>query len=660
MSEPRGSKRVYPHQGQKESTRTKKRPETRAKIPISESARAIARSCLEARRPIVRKDLEDTFRPVDFANEKPEIEGPAMKLYDASHEKEDYDEFNPEVNSPVVKDFKALWKVGLRLWGVSPTTVISPMVGLRYFPLSSGRKRANHAVLSPDFSKLFAALITHPCWEFEHERFVLALQYLVRCRGDSRSPWPHQGAKERECPAIEALFNMFDETGYGDRSLHEMHKSARESIVGGNISVFSDFLYSIGERVTKHDMDQEQAYYDMPALPVTLGDMKSLTDAVKSFEWPDESWRCSPGDTYTAFKAERTSGKTDLPTTGTELKEFLDRSLKDIFRDIEIYRQEAGSERSSPVYQADKEDVLVDNAADADACQLPGPETTADQEMGVPEDDQHVPPESNPVRPQRRYRALVDGEESEDEQADLARSQGNRETAARSSPHSRYSWGDRNLSATHVESPYERFEIPRREAWRPSPQQATPGPSGSTMSQVHPRPIDSLLERRVHGLEKGQQRLESSFKEMIASHSRDINELRHEMKQSRTHTIQRYSGGVSGAVGIEHSDTGQKIRDLESQLAQAARDKEELSEKVASSEQENERLSAQISGLYRDNKGMSEKIGCYELRIRSLSRQLAEKGEINRVDRDRLSEQLVARDKAITSGSRGHQPSGLI
>ncbi|KAF5575877.1 hypothetical protein FPCIR_12928 [Fusarium pseudocircinatum] len=636
MSEPRGSKRARDHQGQRESTGTKKRPETRTKKPMSESARAIAKSRLEARPPIVKKDLEDAFEAVDFAKEKPEIEGPAMKLYDASNEKADYEEFNPEVNTPVVKDFKALWKICLRLWRVSPTTVISPMCNLRYFPLSSGRKRANQAVFSPEFSKLFATLITHPCWGFQHERFVLALQYLVKCRVDNRNRWPHQGAKERECPAIEALFNMFDESGHGDRSLHEIHKSARESIVGGGVSVFSDFLHFIGERVTKCDMDQEQAYYGMPALPVTIGDMKSLADAVKNFKWPDESWRCSPGDIHSAFKAERKSGKDDLPTTGTELKEFLDRSLKDIFRDIEIYRQRADSERSSPV----NEDVLVDNAGDAS--QRPGPDATADQDMGIPGDDQHVPPESNPVRPQRRHRALVGGEESEDEQADLARNWGNKGTTSRSLPHpqnrqggSRYSWGDRSLSETHAESPYERFGIPRREIWRPSPQQVTPGPSGSTMSQVLPLPSDPLLEKRVEGLEKDQQRLVS-----------DVNELRHEMMQSRSHTIQQGSGGASGPVGIEHSDTGKKIRDLVSQLAQAARDKEELSRKVNCGEFDLVRdLRAQVSQLLEKNKELSDKVKYQKFAISDLHQDVAQEKAGRETERKRADDlETVLRD----------------
>lgn len=166
MSEPRGSNGTRPQPGQKESTKTKKRPEMKAKTPVSESARAIATSCLEARPRLLPKDLGEIMRPdpaVEFSKESPEIETGAMKLYDASNEKEDYENFNPDLNTPVVKEFKALWKVCLRVWRVSPIALMSPMCGLKYFPLGSGRKRANQAVFSPEFSKLFATLITHPC-----------------------------------------------------------------------------------------------------------------------------------------------------------------------------------------------------------------------------------------------------------------------------------------------------------------------------------------------------------------------------------------------------------------------------------------------------------------------------------------------------------------
>ncbi|CZR40760.1 uncharacterized protein FPRO_10348 [Fusarium proliferatum ET1] len=542
MSEPRGSNGTRPQPGQKESTKTKKRPEMKAKTPVSESARAVAKSYLEARPRLLPKDLGEIMRPdpaVEFSRESPEIERGAMKLYDASNEKEDYENFNPDLNTPVVKEFKALWKVCLRVWRISPIALMSPMCGLKYFPLGSGRKRANQAVFSPEFSKLFATLITHPCWELEHEGFVLALQYLVKCRVDNRNPWPHKDAKERECPAIDALFNMFDGSGSGDRSLLEMQKSARQSIVGGGVSVFSDFLDFIGQQVKKDDTEQEKAYLDVPALPVTLGDIKALTDAVTNFNWPDETWRCSPGDVYSASRAERTTGKTEFPTTGAELKEYLGRSLKDVFRDIETYKQDANPETCSPANEADHGHVLAGDAEDV--IPPPGPDTAVDEEMGIPEDNQNVPPESNPVRPEHRYRALVDGEESEDEQADLARNQANKRTASRSPPHpqsrqrgSGYAWGDRNFSEIRTESPYERFELPRRQV-RTSLQEATPHPSAFISSQILSPTTDPRPEKRIKVVKNGQQCLASHFKG--AGHD-DIQEIKSTLRRIENQTTQ--------------------------------------------------------------------------------------------------------------------------
>ncbi|KAG4277229.1 hypothetical protein FPRO04_07526 [Fusarium proliferatum] len=404
------------------------------------------------------------------------------------------------------------------------------MCGLKYFPLGSGRKRANQAVFSPEFSKLFATLITHPCWELEHEGFVLALQYLVKCRVDNRNPWPHKDAKERECPAIDALFNMFDGSGSGDRSLHEMHKSARQSIVGGGVSVFSDFLDFIGQQ--------------------------------------------------------------------------------DIFRDIETYRQDDNPETCSTANDADHGHVLVGDAEDV--IPPPGPDTAVDEEMGIPEDNQNVPPESNPVRPELRYRALVDGEESEDEEADLARNQGNKRTASRSPPHpqsrqrgSGYAWGDRNFSEIRTESPYERFELPRRQV-RTSLQEATPHPSAFISSQILSPTTDPRPEKRIKVVKNGQQCLASHFKG--AGHD-DIQEIKSTLRRIENQTTQilnkeqsqpqdthqpvvypvnerRYSAGrtriAEAAPTVVSAEVNESdlARDLRAQVAQLLEEKKESSDKI--------------------------------------------------------------------------------
>ncbi|RKL01730.1 hypothetical protein BFJ71_g5059 [Fusarium oxysporum] len=651
MSESQGQKRPRP-QGEKESSRQRRKPQAKEKTPVSERALGIAQSCLDARPQLPPEKLREIMRPdpaVDFANNRPDIEEGAMKLYNASNEKEDYENFDPEKNTPVVKEFKALWKVCLRLWEISPTVLISPMCGLRYFPANPKRGgRANQAVFSPEFSKLFAELIPHPCWNFEHERFLLALQYVVKCRVDNRSPWPHKDAKERECPAIEALFNMFDESGYGEMSLHEMHKSARESVVGDRVSGFSDFLYFIGQKVKKDVVEQEQIYHGIPGLPVTIGDMKTLTNAVTNFNWPDESWRCSPGEIYEAFRAERTrtTGRNELPATGDELKEYLGRSLKDVFRDIEIYRQGADPEISSPAYEACLADVSVRDAANTAAQASAGADIdeemhlplNVDGELHLPQDVQQIPREQRPVRPERRYKALVGGEESEDEQADLARNLRD-DRVARLPPDSqrrrrgsRSSFGDDTFPRIHVESPYEQFGFPRREVRGTSPQQITPRPSGLTMSQIFPLPGDHRLEKRVEVLERGQQRLETSFEGMRVSQSQVMEELRQRV-QSHSHPRQlEESVCDSGAVATENSDVGKTVRDLETQLAQAAKDKQALSDKLTSRERENERLSTDLYQLGREKEALSEKVGSHELEIQ------------------RLSKELVEKDKTITSG----------
>ncbi|RYC85596.1 hypothetical protein BFJ63_vAg11566 [Fusarium oxysporum f. sp. narcissi] len=626
------------HESQ-QSSRPRKKPEKEAKTPVSDLALRIARNCLDERPPITIDKINEVMRPspaVDFANRRPEIEEGAMKLYNASNEKEDYDNFDPEKNTPVVKEFKALWKVCLRLWEISPTVLISPMCGLRYFPATPKRGgRANQAVFSPEFSKLFAELIPHPCWNFEHERFLLALQYVVKCRVDNRSPWPHKDAKERECPAIEALFNMFDESGYGEMSLHEMHKSARESVVGDRVSGFSDFLYFIGQKVKKDAVEQEQIYHGIPGLPITIGDMKTLTNAVTNFNWPDESWRCSPGEIYEAFRAERTrtTGRNELPATGDQLKEYLGRSLKDVFRDIEIYRQGADPEISSPVYEACLADVSVRDAANTAAQASAGADIdeemhlplNVDEELHLPQDVQQIPPEQRPVRPERRYKALVGGEESEDEQADLARNLRDYRVA-RLPPDSqrrrreyRSSFGDGRFPGIHGESPYEKGGFSSRQVRPTTRQPATAGRSGFMLSQL-PIPSDIRLEKPVKVFERGQQRLESVVHDTRVSPSQEVKRLQQRVESPN---LRQLEGGTrdTGAVQTGNADLVNKVHDLESKLTKAARGKQSVSEKVES----------------------------HELEIKRLSKELAEKDKVHKRDSQRLSKKLSENDKKIES-----------
>ncbi|KNB07976.1 hypothetical protein FOXG_09009 [Fusarium oxysporum f. sp. lycopersici 4287] len=421
---------------------------------------------------------------------------------------------------------------------------------------------------------------------------------------------------------------MFDESRYGEISLHEMHKSARKSVIKDRVSGFSDFLYFIGQKVKKDIIEQEQIYHGIPGLPVTIGDMKTLTNAVTNFNWPDE-------------------------TTGDQLKEYLGRSLKDVFRDIEIYRQGADPEISSPAYEACLADVSVRDAANTAAQASAGADIN--KEMHLPQDIQQIPPEQRPVRPERRYKALVGGEESEDEQADLARNLRD-DRVARLPPDSqrrrrgsRSSFGDDTFPRIHVESLYGQFGFPRREVRGTSPQQITPRPSGLTMSQIFPLPGDHRLEKRVEVLERGQQRLETSFEGMRVSQSRVMEELRQRV-QSHSHPRQlEESVCDSGAVATENSDVGKKVRDLETQLAQAAKDKQALSDKVTSREQENERLSTDLYQLGREKEALSQKVGSHELEIQRLSKELVEKDKtiISGIERLAALEAELATLKAI-------------
>ncbi|KAJ9419672.1 hypothetical protein QL093DRAFT_2084431 [Fusarium oxysporum] len=113
--------------------------------------------------------------------------------------------------------------------------------------------------------------------------------------------------------------------------------------------------------------------------------------------------------------------------------------------------------------------------------------------------------------------------------------------------------------------------------------------------------------------------------------------------------LRLYNPTNTGAVQIGNVDLVSKFHDLESQLAQATKDKQELSEKVASGERQNERLLRKLSKAARDKQAMSEKVESHELEIERLSRELAEKDKVHKRDSKPLSTELSEKHKKIES-----------
>ncbi|KAF9769122.1 hypothetical protein IL306_013514 [Fusarium sp. DS 682] len=276
-----------------------------------------------------------------FDQEHPEVDQEGVRLYNASQTKKDYDDWDPAVITPASRNFKCLWKVCLRVFRTSPTRMISPNNELRYRPTPPPGVKASHVVFTPKFSRLLTELVVHPCWEGKSHRFILALQYAVKVRVDDREHWPDPDSPELSCPALKHLDDTFWDLDLdpAPHSIHEMHRQARQAQTEEWPSVFSDFIYFLGEKAKMFPSSgYGRTYLGVPALPVTTKDLEILTDAVETFEWPENSWNASPAEIYDAFKLKGGLSSDQFPHNNEEMKEFVRRGLIDIYRTISASR----------------------------------------------------------------------------------------------------------------------------------------------------------------------------------------------------------------------------------------------------------------------------------------------------------------------------------
>jgi hypothetical protein len=574
----------------------------------------------------------------DFAAQFPEIESEAMRLYDASESKVDYEKFNPRenTNSPTVNEFKSLWKVCLRVFDLSPVMMLSPIHGLKYRSVvrqntqqsessqahqrseslddpeqsestqapgqsKPSKAKPSEVIFSPDFCRYLTTLIVHPCWQCDHVPFILALQYTVKCRIDNRAPWPSTELADVD-PSLKALRDMFDNPNREPDSIKDMFKHARDTHIEGENTIFSDFLHFIGDLVhqTPSDARQPQAYLGVEALPVTIKDLKALIAAVKDFDWVQESWNCSPDDVWKAYRAERGMAKDELPRTNAQTKAYTRRSLMDVCRhianQIQPHDNLSGSERLDQRASGDG-NPRTNNEAVAPRYEIGTPlagmasiqfknRLEASTDIGP-----DVPIEDRPSRRERRHKALVDGEETEDEEEDLQRNQRHELDSRRRQDLRGRTQMNRidngMLSQLDFRSPHDQHLSVRQ----PRP--------------LHPAPIT----RRASGLDFGQlmipgegspkshaevearlKRLEDQntrFLNMVQSQAQEINTLRrgaHSWDQPRNEAGNTGAEEMAPIVETVETQSSELVRDLRAQIAQIGRETDqeikELTDKV--------------------------------------------------------------------------------
>ncbi|KAL7762952.1 hypothetical protein ACKLNR_006310 [Fusarium oxysporum f. sp. zingiberi] len=331
-----------------------------------------------------------------------------------------------------------------------------------------------------------------------------------------------------------------------------MFEAMQNSQLEGTGSRFSRFLHFLGGQVksTPSDLSQPQTYLGVGALPVTIKDLRFLTAAVTEFDWGVESWNCSPDEVWKAYRAERGIGKDEVPLTNAETKRYTLRSLKDVYREIadqirvsrdvaprlEAPNQVDGLEAPYQSGLGDDQEDAYEGGADIpidDMLNFPAEDTMGTSRGNVPD----IPRENTPFHLEPREReprrkALVGGEETEDEEEDLQRNQRSEivsnETEVMRDVERRVQIGGGMMSGLTFTSPYDQLlplpSLPRTSA-RLAP--LTPVASGETLSQ-RLKADDEKLERRFEASESSIKRLQEEnirIRDTQKSHGEAISNL---------------------------------------------------------------------------------------------------------------------------------------
>ncbi|KAF5571340.1 hypothetical protein FPHYL_516 [Fusarium phyllophilum] len=649
MNESQHTKRHPPRET--ESDRPKKQQKRTPKETPSDVAQTAARNCLE-QNPIYEGHLlDDHLSPDPPTTSNSVHEAEAMALFDASQSKVDFEMFRPKegTNNPTINDFRSLWKVCLRVFEWSPVLLISPLNGLKYRSVatkaqqsthgpessepaddadqsdnpqdpersqSSKGKRPSGAIFSPDFSRILTALIVHPCWEGDVVLFILALQFTVKCRVDNREPWPRHDLLFR-VSGLMTLRSMFDDPDRKPVRIAEMFNTVYNSQAEDNRSTFSRFLHFLGDQVksTPNDVSQPQAYLGVDALPVTLKDLKFLTAAVTKFDWGMDSWNCSPDEVWRAYRSQRGLGRDEVPTTNAETKMYTLRSLKDVYREIasQIRASRDGASRVETPHRAIPDDNQEDDAqgggedSPIDDQFQPARGDSMDMLAGnvsnIPRESTAFPPQPRDREPRRK--ALVGGEETEDEEEDLRRNQRSedlsQETQVMQAVTRRDQIGRGMLSGPSSQPPYTEFAATASFTRAPtllSPM--TPFVSGETLSE-RLNSDEQRLESRFAYTE----RIIKSIQDTQKSHGEAISDLQRRTElqirprnEAESVNVAATTQGVT-VLETENEQLVQQNQALQKRIDQMAKDAEqhqaEWSGKVEASEVEKSALLATMS-----------------------------------------------------------------
>ncbi|KAH7210895.1 uncharacterized protein BKA55DRAFT_698024 [Fusarium redolens] len=349
MSAPQSNKRHASGAHENESIKKRGRPsrsELASTIPEDAINRVQARRMLRRHPPVRSSGDEDSFDYDDLVSWRVEehwdVDDDAA--VDQQWDQLELKDSSRDMNSPQYASLFLLFKISLRLFKITPNTLVSPLFALRYQAVSKNNF-SNEWIMSKTFCDRLMSLMVHPCWEDDIYLLALALKWTVICRLDSRRKW--LSGYQNSCPALQSLFDEAE--GYKGKRLpipyHEMHEQARDraSREGESPSEFSDLLYQVGEAVYRDKTvrpkvePEYEAVWGFLALPLTVWDLRVLSKVVDSMNFRPE-WNYSVEDALKGWKAEN-SGH-ELPTQD-KLSLVYEFSQKNVFRHMRIRKRKA-------------------------------------------------------------------------------------------------------------------------------------------------------------------------------------------------------------------------------------------------------------------------------------------------------------------------------
>ncbi|KAF4943823.1 hypothetical protein FSARC_14821 [Fusarium sarcochroum] len=215
------------------------------------------------------------------------------------------------------------WKICIRIFRCSPFSLLSPLRGLVYLPVSKPEEEEESpAVWNQTFCDEMSHIITHGIWAGEAASLQAALQYAVICRTEDRRRWVMPPLDLDGGPLVRLNAALQDSLGPLPLSVHQMHRDARRN--GPSVMIrcpLSNLFMQIAETAERKQESKSASRWSdprkysadgFPVYGVTIVDLKTVRNAIDSLQSEGSRLYNSTDVCYQEFLKVR-STNTDMP-----------------------------------------------------------------------------------------------------------------------------------------------------------------------------------------------------------------------------------------------------------------------------------------------------------------------------------------------------------